>query len=726
MSLTKQHIAGRVDGLAGEGILGWACASDCPESRLWVELLVDDYALGIARAENFHADSACYGDGCYGFWLPLPPMLRESESTVSVRVANTDIFLEPFVSLKKAEQTPVSLSAVSNDMGLTLSGWIRDPDEPERKVNVTVWYKGRELSHTEANERRFRPDGSDGHGFSLSLPLELADGLEHQIDVLDDRKRPLHGSPIRVCALPEGIVAWSEGQKRLEGPQRKCVERFLRNYEKWLPKGVRVDTYDRWRECFPAPAVHLSRDTRVGLLDGRTVTAEALRDAAQKHDYLLWHDGERLHPQAVMLLLNGLRTSDAALVYADSETRSANALLPVCKSAWDIWFFLGQDSLGPLLFRSSLLSSLDIMDDTPTAVRTRLILAAHETDSIRHLPLFLSEMQTESVPDGDARRKVLQTWLNGKASVVPLDAAPHLSQVRWSLAETPLVSMLIPTRDRADLLRACLTSLDTSTYQNLEICILDNGSTNADALALLDQAAKGHVFTFPVRVLSCPGPFNYAAINNLGAQEARGEILCLLNNDTEVLSPHWLEEMLGILLHSPETASVGAVGAKLLWPNDLVQHGGVVVGTHQLAAHIGNQWMRHEPADLNRNLLARQVSAVTAACLLTPKRLFLELGGFDAVRFPVTFNDVDYCLRLRELGKRIVWTPHAQLMHCESASRGRDITRPQKMRETMEMQHFRTRWGGYDDPFYNPNLSLSTVLEPFSGLALPPRNRSFR
>jgi len=211
-------------------------------------------------------------------------------------------------------------------------------------------------------------------------------------------------------------------------------------------------------------------------------------------------------------------------------------------------------------------------------------------------------------------------------------------------------------------------------------------------------------------------------MNNHAARKARGEILCFLNNDTEITAPEWLEEMVSLLL----VPGTGCVGAKLLWPNDLVQHGGVVVGTHQLAAHIGNAWTADAPGYLFCNQLTRQWSAVTAACLVTPKSLFLDNNGFDAVRYPVAFNDVDFCLRLREQGKNILWTPWASLYHHESASRGKDVTQFQQARNAMELHHFRTQWGHFDDRFYNPNLSLSSLTEPFDGLALPPRNRKIR
>lgn len=270
------------------------------------------------------------------------------------------------------------------------------------------------------------------------------------------------------------------------------------------------------------------------------------------------------------------------------------------------------------------------------------------------------------------------------------------------------------------MLARCLDSLKKTDWPDLEIIIIDNGSVEDDALAVLKQAqAQANIC-----VLRRPGVFNYAELNNDAARLATGEYLCFLNNDTEVVQPQWLMEMAALLAMAG--ADGGCVGAKLLWPNGLVQHGGVIVGIHQLAAHVGNQWLEDEPGYMNRNLFTQRYSAVTAACMLTPARLFLENGGFDGRRFPIAFNDVDYCMRLGRQGKKIFWTPHAVLKHHESASRGEDKYGAARARAEREKLCFRTAWGHFEDPFYNPNLSLSAVVEPFTGLAMPPRAREPR
>jgi GT2 family glycosyltransferase len=278
---------------------------------------------------------------------------------------------------------------------------------------------------------------------------------------------------------------------------------------------------------------------------------------------------------------------------------------------------------------------------------------------------------------------------------------PGCWRVRYHLPETvPLVSIIIPTRDALALIRQCVSSLlEKTTYPRFEILVVDNQSAEPDALAYLAEIAGRDA----VRVLRYDHPFNYSAINNFAVREARGEVLCLLNNDTEVISPDWLEEMVGQLLQP----KVGAVGAKLYYPDGRVQHAGDTVGPGGCANHLHSFIEHDDPGYCNRAVVAQELSAVTAACLLTRRDLYLRLGGLNEKELPVAFNDVDYCLRVREAGYKVVWTPHAELYHHESVSRGKDKTPEKARRARREVKYMRKRWKHVmkHDPFYNPNLS---------------------
>ena len=213
-----------------------------------------------------------------------------------------------------------------------------------------------------------------------------------------------------------------------------------------------------------------------------------------------------------------------------------------------------------------------------------------------------------------------------------------------------------------------------------------------------------------------PGSFNFARLNNRAAEAANTEFLCLLNNDVQARDDGWLDEMLS-RIGEPD---VGAVGALLLWPSGVVQHGGVVLGTNFAADHAFKDRIEGDPGYGDLLRVAHECSSVTAACLVTRRLDYLGVGGMDEVRFPVNFNDVDYCLKLRARGQRIVFTPHAKLLHLKSASRGVDLAMDRKARLDRELRNLRSKWGSVlaADPYYSPLLSRDPI--PYSALAWPP------
>lgn len=277
---------------------------------------------------------------------------------------------------------------------------------------------------------------------------------------------------------------------------------------------------------------------------------------------------------------------------------------------------------------------------------------------------------------------------------------------------TPRVSIIIPTRDRVDLLERCVAGiLHRIDYPDIEILIVDNQSEESATRAYLRKLSSDR----RMRILSYDRPFNYSAINNLGASQATGPLLCLLNNDIEVIAADWLREMAS---HASRPG-VGAVGAVLYYPDDTMQHAGVITGLGRVAGYAHFRLPRGDPGYFRRAALVQNLSAVTAACLVMRKCLYEELGGLNETELAVA-NDVDLCLRIREAGHRIVWTPHAQLYHHESASRGSDTDADKLERFCGEVAYMMRRWGHVldRDPYYNPNLRLDGSA---FGLAFPPR-----
>jgi len=283
-------------------------------------------------------------------------------------------------------------------------------------------------------------------------------------------------------------------------------------------------------------------------------------------------------------------------------------------------------------------------------------------------------------------------------------ACPTIFRVRYRLLGTPKISIVIANKDHAEDLKRCVDSiLEKSTYDNYEIIIVENNSTTREIKALYEQYEKNHQ---NIKVVTFEGAFNYSAVNNLGVKHATGEYILLLNNDTEVISSNWMEEM----LMYAQREDVGAVGAKLFYADRTIQHAGVVLalGAHRTAGHCHYKMPLQNLGYMGRLCYAQNMSAVTGACLLVKKALFEEVGGLEE-SFAISLNDVDFCLKLREKGYLNVWTPFAQLYHHESISRGLDDSGEKAERYNRESEQFRTKWKEVleaGDPYYNPNFTL--------------------
>ena len=293
---------------------------------------------------------------------------------------------------------------------------------------------------------------------------------------------------------------------------------------------------------------------------------------------------------------------------------------------------------------------------------------------------------------------LVRTLRNGR--VLTLQEYPQFTRVQFQLPNPlPLVTIIIPMRDKVDFTRNCILSIEKlTTYANYEIIIIDNNSQESQTLEYLSKLEAEKV-----RVISDKQVFNFSAINNRAAKEARGSYLCFMNNDIEVLTPSWLEGMMEFATQP----DVGCVGAKLWYPNWTLQHGGIILGIAGFAGHAHKFSAKGEVGYLERLVLPQAVSAITAACLLVRRSIFEGANGFDE-NFTVALNDVDLCLRINRSGFRNIWTPFAEMMHHESISRGHEDDEVKKERFKRELQILQKRWGSslLNDPYYNKNLSL--------------------
>ena len=478
-----------------------------------------------------------------------------------------------------------------------------------------------------------------------------------------------------------------------------------------------VQAYPAWTLLVPGE-VPPTADARVRSYDP-TTTDPALREAAGDA-VLLPRPGTRLRPEALSVLALALdRHPEAAIVYADEDrlVRRPDAAPdrrePHFKPAWSPQRLLVENYIGdPCAIRLPLLRGAGLGSDAgfstgATAWRHDLMLRVTEGLAPRQV-LHIAQVLSGSTgplpePAAEERKAAIRRALERRgidARVASDPRSPH-PRVLYGIPKRPLVSILVPTRDRADLLRVSIGTLKSKTaYAPIEILVVDNGSVEDDTFKLFEGWAKDPT----VRVIRDDGPFNYARLNNRAAAEARGSLLALLNNDVEVRDSQWLEEMAGLALQP----GIGCVGAKLLYPDGRLQHGGVVTGVAGAAGHRHKRAARADRGGRDDLVTVNEVSAVTGACLVLRKSLYEELGGFDEERFAVAYNDVDLCLKAAAAGYRNLWTPFAELVHHESLSRGRDLSPRTAERFNREVGALRLRWGDrlLDDPYYSPNLTL--------------------
>ena len=305
----------------------------------------------------------------------------------------------------------------------------------------------------------------------------------------------------------------------------------------------------------------------------------------------------------------------------------------------------------------------------------------------------------------DAGIRAVQTNLDEqgiKAKVSRCETFPTAYRIKYDILSYDKVSIIIPNKNHLDDLALCINSILTkSTYPNFEIVIVDNGSDDPELFEYYDELKKDSRFV----ICSLDIPFNYSKLNNFAAKKASGKYFILLNNDIEIITPEWIEEMLMYV----QRDDVGICGAKLYYPDNTIQHAGVIVGLGGVAGHCFGGFNRNDNGYLCHLVCAQELSAVTAACLMIKASVFEEVNGLDEDNFKVAYNDVDLCLKVREKGHLVVWTPYAEAYHYESKSRGYEDTPEKQKRFIAEQNYFKTKWADFlkkGDPYYNPNLTV--------------------
>ncbi|MDE6202324.1 MAG: glycosyltransferase family 2 protein, partial [Lachnospiraceae bacterium] len=452
-------------------------------------------------------------------------------------------------------------------------------------------------------------------------------------------------------------------------------------------------------------------------------TNQCLKLATGEYIGLFDHD-DLLHPSVLYEYVKVINEKDADYIYCDETTfksRDINRMLTMhFKPDYAIdnlrannyicHFSVFAKSLleGTELFRSRFDGSQDhdmilrLTDKARNVVHVPKLLyywrchAASTASNIEAKP-YAIEAAKGAVAD-HLKRHGFQHF-----EITSTRAFETIFKIRYQILGSPLISIVIANKDHAADLKRCITSIfEKSTYENFEVIVVENNSTEKETFDYYQELEENE----KVQIVTYEGTFNYSAVNNLGASRARGQYILLLNNDTQVITVNWIEE----LLMYAQREDVGAVGAKLYYADKTIQHAGVVLGlgAHRTAGHSHYKQHRENLGYMGRLCYAQNVSAVTGACLLVKKSLFDEVGGLDE-SFAISLNDVDFCLKLREKGYLNVFTPFAELYHFESISRGLDDNGEKAERYNRESEQFRTKWKKIleaGDPYYNANFSL--------------------
>lgn len=524
-------------------------------------------------------------------------------------------------------------------------------------------------------------------------------------------------------------------------PLYNTPEKFLRE----MIESVVNQTYQNWELCLAdgSDAEHafvgkivseyMDKDSRIKcnkLTENYGIsgnTNKCFEMATGDYIGLFDHD-DILHPTVLYEYMKAICDEDADYVYCDETTFSGDSIDHMITLHFKPDFAPDNLRANNYICHFSVFSK-ELVDKCGTfrsefdgsQDHDMILRLTANAKKIVHVPMILyywrshagsvaSDINAKSYAI-DAAKGAVAAHLNSCGfsgfSIESSRAFETIFRIRYAIKGNPLVSILIPNKDHTEDLRRIIESiLEKTSYDNYEIIIIENNSVTDEIFEYYDSIEKHP----RIKVVKYEGPFNYSAINNLGAKNAKGEYLILLNNDTEVITRSWIEEL---LMYS-QRDDVGAVGCMLYYPDYTIQHAGVVLGlgAHRTAGHSHYGMAKENLGYMGRLCYAQNVSAVTGACLMVKKELYDKVGGLSE-EFTVALNDVDFCLKLRELGLLNVFTPFAELFHYESASRGTDVTdaasKENAERYNKESELFKSKWKEIlekGDPYFNPNFSL--------------------
>ena len=764
--LTGQFEA--IDYYDGQGWFakGWAFDDQRPDQPVALELWSQNGLLVRFTADQPRPDllSAGVGTGRCAFELQLPGPVLDSAPHM-LHVIATD-HRKALSSSPRVFAMPRLRGRLERVHGLHLEGWAKDELDPDRPLVLDLLVDGQRFGQIECSA--FRRDlprtlGTSGYNaFQYVLPSSLCDGQPHEVALrFTNTDILLPGCPVALNLAPEvvsaALVKLDADIERLERrvqearvTRQRVPLRLLHDrnrYRRWLSRHEA-----QWNERPPvgvadsAPIFSVVLDATSEPANVASLT-ELLSWSGKPWERLAAESGppdspiiplrsvlltevattlERARGTFVVLLPGHYRPhrallkelhsvlesgdADAAYVDEDSVDESGERHSPHFKPDWDPDRFVATGYVGGVccIRRACLLEVLGRSRRAEPSWQELVerTLLALPPERVCHIPSVLAHRTAtvvEATAERAARFQVILDDADWPARVEP--QANGVVRLHWPVSDpSPGVTLIIPTRDRVSLLRTCIDSIVERThYRPYSILVVDNGSEKPESIAYLAELERRP----EIRVLRRPGPFNFSALNNDAVAIADTPLVGLINNDIEVIEPGWLGEMVSHAIRP----TVGAVGAKLLYPDGTIQHGGVVVGMYGAADNAQKGFTADEPGYFQSAVATQRVSAVTAACLVCRRDIYQAVGGLDAESFAVSFNDVDFCLKVRSRGLQIVWTPYALLYHHESASRGMDRSSQSSRCERKEADNLRNRWKTADiiDPFYSPHLGTHSV-----------------
>ena len=714
MASAHNGLEGSLDVISAETVAGWCRDLARPSHRLSVNVYADNAFIGSVRCDEFRRDllEQKLSDGRYGFYFKLPISARAHfnvdrhlvvRESVSGRVLGTGIVAAHTNTMRRSV-----VQKIANEL-IEIKQIVLDIERKMPQFYTDIGYKIDDFTQYYQQcifplQIRMKAHGEPNHANSFAVHVYVI------VDVADPSL--IHGT-LRSLA-----------QQKALGLKVTLIQ-----------IGMLVDDIvGRIKDMFTGHGASDALDLDVTSVPDEQSAESLILEQASGFGAVMFA-GDVLSPNTFDLLMDAAQGEAASVFYFDDDvvTDEGRHIEPRLKPAFDFDFSVAEHYIGSFFIWNAelaraALAALPMEPDMESrsveewlyAVLLRIAVKGGDR-SCRHIPWIMHHRRSinrPAIPKSLMLRHALPVLKSIGASAIlqGMEGKNHLGgahdkaaegviQIDWRTGKVSSVTVIIPTKDEVDLLRECIVSLRRAREGyagEVEILIVDNMSAESETQQFLDALELEGV----ARTLRYHGAFNWAAANNLAAELSRGDVLICLNNDTKILSEGWLEELVSQALRP----DVGAVGAKLVYADGTVQHGGVIVGFHGAAGHDGVGLHSTAPGYLNHLAVQRNVSAVTGACLATRKEVWRAIGGFDEINFPIAFNDTDYCMRVRDSGLKVIYTPFALAFHYESKSRGLDLD---GRKDEEAVRRFKEKWRGrLDDPFYNKHFDR--FAEPYA------------